>query len=656
MRVEGEAGTGPRSRPTTRAGRTPSLRDRLRALDPIVVAIAFTILFLPIAKPRPRTDLDDSWRLGLSLVHQRGIGAGSGFVFTYGPLGFLNAPNIVWLPGAVLGVAYAVVSAFFLYWLLARRLNEWLSPVWAAVLTGGFALVGVQALDTPETATLALVLWCFDLVRPERLAARLPPWVPVVIGSVAAVQLLVKFSVGLVALGAGAIVCIARPPRLARVLTLGGSFVGALLVLWLVVGDSLADLPDWLRQSLDIALGYSGAMGLSIESDRENPGRYWPWAVLLFALAAYGLWRFARRHGARSIPFVALFVVMSWAFLKMGFVRLDWGHSPITFLGMGALLATLSWRPRRIAVGVAGVVVALVATLAALATTPSPETGEQGGLGRVPSTFVDVVKGAPTGTLNTARVLRAVVQPSYQERQLEGARQEIRRKIPIPPEVIESLRGREVHASPADIAAVWAYDLAWRPATVFQEYSAYSNYLDDLNADSLRSDRGPDAVLHNQYGIDHRLPEWQSPHAMLELACSYVRTAGDRDWAAFRRSRNRCGAPQLLSEVTVPAAQPIEVPRASNGDSIVAASFDVPLGVRERLATALLKPLNTPYVLIDDTWHRFDMATDGQRHLVHVPNQVAGRGVPAGGLDIESLRFPEADGDVTVRFYEIPMS
>jgi hypothetical protein len=320
------------------------------------------------------------------------------------------------------------------------------------------------------------------------------------------------------------------------------------------------------------------------------------------------------------------------------------------------LLATLSWRPGRTAIGVAGFLLALVATVAALAESPSPETGEPGGLSRVPSTVVDVVTRAPTGTLNSARVARAVIQPEYRASQLDGARREIRRKIPIPTDVIESLRGDEVHASPADIAAVWAYDLAWRPATVFQEYSAYSDYLDDLNADSLRSATGPDAVLHTRYGIDYRIPEWQSPHAMLELTCSYVRATEDRRWDALRRSRDRCGVPQMLSEVTVGAGVPIEVPRASSDDSIVTARFDVPLGLRERIATMLLKPVNTPSVEVDGQWHRFDMATDGQHHLLRVPREVAGAGVPAGGLDIESLRFPEADGDVTVRFYEIPMS
>src|SRR3990172_8146424 len=107
MHTEALPGPSPRAGTSPSAPETDVVRDRRRVLDPIIVAIVLTVVFLPIAKPRPRADLDDSWRLGLSLVHQRGIGAGSGFVFTYGPLGFLSAPNVVWLPGAALGVAYA---------------------------------------------------------------------------------------------------------------------------------------------------------------------------------------------------------------------------------------------------------------------------------------------------------------------------------------------------------------------------------------------------------------------------------------------------------------------------------------------------------------------------------------------------------------------
>src|SRR4029078_2908134 len=84
---------------------------------------------LPRARSVPTPVVDASWKLGLSLVHVRDIAAGPGFTFTYGPLGFRAQQNIVWMPGAVLGLVYVFAATFVLYFLTCRCLLQWLSPV-----------------------------------------------------------------------------------------------------------------------------------------------------------------------------------------------------------------------------------------------------------------------------------------------------------------------------------------------------------------------------------------------------------------------------------------------------------------------------------------------------------------------------------------------
>ena len=62
-------------------------------------------------------------------------------------------------------------------------------------------------------------------------------------------------------------------------------------------------------------------------------------------------------------------------------------------------------------------------------------------------------------------------------------------ETPVPPSVIEAVRGRCVHAEPVEVAAIWANDLDWCPLPAFQSYSAYTSRLDEINAGSLRRPR-----------------------------------------------------------------------------------------------------------------------------------------------------------------------
>ena len=121
-------------------------------LHPAAVASLLTVACLPLGASLPRLGLDPSWQLGLSLAHVRGIAAGPGFVFTYGPLGFLAYPNIVWLPGAVFGLLYVVASTFALYYFVCRGLLAWLTPLAAIVLSAAFALVTLQVGSVAELA------------------------------------------------------------------------------------------------------------------------------------------------------------------------------------------------------------------------------------------------------------------------------------------------------------------------------------------------------------------------------------------------------------------------------------------------------------------------------------------------------------------------
>ena len=633
-----DASDGARCEPSS----TEARHDAQWWSRPAVVGAFLTVVCLPLASSLPNPGVDASWKLGLSLVHVRDIAAGPGFTFTYGPLGFLAQPNIVWMPGAIFGLVYVLAVTFALYSLICRCLLRWLAPVAAVAVTALFALATLPVGDVgtvPELATAVLLLWALTLLRPSLVSTMLPLWIPTVFGGVAALQLLVKFSTGGLALGIAVVVAAARPARPKNLGVLAGSFAGSVAVLWLVAQQSLADLPTWLENSLQIAAGYSSAQSL-VGGDQGN--RYWLMLLIVLAVLLVGLVQMVRRHQVRAVPSVAVVVLAAWFFTKEGFVRLDWVHVNLAFFSLAVLVAAFPWQRRWKVAGVLGVAVALGAVITATGFSPVAE--HLGWLGTQ----------TREGLVETARIVRSSVDSSYRDHELDRAASRIRAYDRVPGQVVSALRNGQVHADPTNISAVWAYGLSWRPATIFQTYQANTTALDQANADSLRSDDGPDAVLRElRADSQERLPAWESPIYMVELTCGYRMVIEAQGWQALRRTRDACGPARLISTEVARNGGTLRVPRPENDNDVVVATFDYPMSAAERVLTSLLKPSRFPQVRTNGQTWAFVTGTASDFHLLRVPEEIANRRVTNGGLDIRNLSFPDAPSDVTVRFYEL---
>lgn len=609
----------------------PSELPRSRLLHPLVVGGTLAVLCLPLASTLPEAGLDPSWQIGLSLGASRSVTAGSGILFTYGPFGFVSAPNLVWVPGVLLGIAYALAAAFALYTLAYRAMLRWLPPTAAVAGVALLAIVAAAVRPVPEMVTLATVLAALRVVDATLATVRLPSWIPAVFGAVAAVQLPVKFSVGLFGIGVALVVALARPRRLVNVGVTVAAFVVTLGTLWVALGQPLSAFGPWVRGSFDVATGYSAAMAVVGEPSAQQG-----WFVMLAGVAVitFGAYVLASRDRLRALPGILLLAGTTWFVVKEGFVRLDSGHAATTFLGLAVITVAIPWPRRRLVIGVAGAVLAL--------------------LGLVVVGFS--ASGTPfDGTQELARSLRATVDSSYRDRRLAEARHELHASYDLPPSVVAELRGRSVHADPWDIAAVWAYDLDWEPLPVFQTYFAYTPYLDHHNAARLLASPRLAALRHQDTAVDQRVPAWESPAAMVALTCTYEVAAAARHWEALTPGADRCGTAGTLDTVTVEPGQTIRVPRPSDDSHVVVARFEVTESPVDRLTVSALKPRQLPTVEVDGERARFVLGTAGEQHLLVVPERVDGV-VPANaGLDLRRLAFHGVDGPITVRFAELPL-
>ena len=616
-------------------------------LRPLVLPAVLTVLCLPVGTLVPEARLDASWRLAMSWSHQLGVQAGSEWVFTYGPLSFLTTPNLVWWTGAAFGLLYAIAVTFSLLALAHLWLREWLRP-WVAVVALAGLAVSLCALaqlpPLPEMAVAAIVLAALRLVRPRVLNDLLPARFVVLLSAAASLQLLVKFSTGIVALAVCGVVAVSRPNRLTNVVAAALSALGTLILLWLAAGQDLGDLPRWLRLASDVALGYSSAMS---SGAFVGGSRYWL-AVLVPTLAfAVVLVRWIRDDGWRSIPSVAIASIGVWFFLKAGYVRLDPIHAPLAFVGFASLCAAMPWRRRAVGLAVlawSAVVIAIVGVASPLSTNGF-DAAMPGDPAR--AVFVDHPQ-------NVGSLLRALVDSSYRSGELSDARVETRREYAVPPRVVSALNGRRVHAEQADIVALWANRLSWQPELALQSYSTYTPFLDRENRDHLGGSHAPQGVLFRSRAIDGKVPFWESPSYQVGLVCRYRVVADGGEWKALHRTADSCGNRIPLGEARAGSGDVVTVPEPSSPSSIVVATFNYVTPPVERAMTALLKPTETPRVQLDGDEWRFVPGTARQDHLLRVPDDAASGDPLYGGLNVRRLSFPDASGTVTVRFFEIP--
>jgi hypothetical protein len=248
---------------------------------------------------------------------------------------------------------------------------------------------------------------------------------------------------------------------------------------------------------------------------------------------------------------VAAAAVLELGF-KHGFVRHGPGHEETYFMVAGfVLIALAAWFGRDRAV--------LVVGLCAIAMVPGTLR------------LYD-----PVAARNQLRSgLELLLDKPYRVDALAARQQLLRDRYQLPAAIVGAATGHPVQIDPWEASAAWAYKFDWHPVPVFQLYSAYTPYLDQLNADAIVRAPADQVVLEGVSGsIDDRNPWWESPRYRLALLCDYVPVAAEGSWTALRHGANRCDGARGLGSRTVAAGEQVDTPAVGPDEVLVALHAD----------------------------------------------------------------------------------
>jgi hypothetical protein len=535
----------------------------------ILLALVLAAATWPITRIDPVPGLDPSWHAGLHLAARNGIAFGGELVFTYGPLGFLTVPEMYYgstgLPAlAYVGLVHVVGAISFVH--LGRRLR----PRWLAVVSIVLAASVLPMVSIGRLPAILAFFWAFEVLRPGA-DERHQRWFPPLAGLFSSFLLLVKFNDGVAVLGIAVVVVVIlslrgggpRPLGLFAAV-LGFGFTG----LWLALGQRATDLPAFVQGSVEIASGYSTAMGL------ENAGREWEYAaaaliavaVMVIAVKSTEAWPTVTRAAIVFLLAALLFLAF-----KHGFVRHD-GHAIRFFALILIVLLPFGQVP---AWQRAGTTVAAAIVLVWSA-----------GLG--PLGMFDPL----TRSERLLSQVSVAVSADSRAELVRDARRRLRDHYAVDPRALELVTGRTVHVDPHETSVAWAYDhlFEWSPLPVFQRYSAYTAHLDSRNADRLSSEQGPERLLrHPDEPIDGRRRVFESPAATLATICHYREVYASPAWQVLARGPTRCGAVRQLGTVRVELDAFVTVPQGMPGEVVYAQVEGVRAGLLEDIRAAVFK-------------------------------------------------------------------
>ncbi len=583
-----------------------------------------------------------SWQAGLALAFEQHLQWGPQVLFTFGPYGPVEDILPFFRGTAVLGLVYALVVTGALATLVIAALRASWGLLPASLAAWASVTIAANVLEGPELALATALGLALAGLGAQSQKARLA--LLTALGGLAGFQLLVEVNVGLVTAGLAVLAVAGSTDRWRQeAVKTAAAFLVVVVVALVAAGQSLGNFASYLHGALDVGIGYGSAMSSSAGRVAED----W-YAVADVALLALVFALALRGSPLRSKVAVTLMLLLwGWETLKEGFVRHD--LHDLTLFGLFVAVLALARLPRRL-VPVQAASIALAGLLVCLANGGLPPSLHS------PVEDVRALYDEVADLSSGARWARVQAMARYQVRATGDA---------LHPGLVEALTGLTVAAEPWDDALAFGYpQLRWRPEPVLQSYSAYTPYLDGLDASFLSSPRAPERILYQAIALDGRDPAWDPPATMVAMYCHYRQLSVSGPWQVLGLVPDRCGQEHVVGRARYRFGQVIDVP-VEPGD-LVLASFSLSSPVLARAEGLFLKPPSVRVTTWDEgqgsddgALYRFVPGTAGDGHILASPASL-GYSSPFAPSRLQRLEvtgggWQPGQGQVIVTFLAVPL-
>ncbi len=516
------------------------------------------LVVMPWRPGMPAQNLDAAWVLTLVHAFDTRLQWGPDLTFVYGPLGFvqLGIYSPASYPWTMSISAFTLALLGLLYFRLLRRVPFILgAPIMVIILSA--ATVWREAVYGSAAIVVGLTLCEREAGLSEYVALAL------LCGPVSIMKFSYFISISAVYLIATAY----RALRWRRYPLPMALCIAAALAAYLISGQHLSSLPEFLRSSFDMSAGYGEAM--------QTFGAYldiYRFALMAGALALILIYNEYQHDGAWALfpAGIILFVVMVIA--KDGFVRHDDGHQRVAVpLLLTTIALCCAWTSRRRTNFAA---VALLAAIFAIFETTMP--GNLFAEARSNATAIHQLMLGGTANLKA---------------QYGNQLAAIRSSWPLPAVTGDT----DIYSFGQSALIASGNRVHMRPQ--FQSLTAYTRYQIERNVDFLKSPSAPATIFFDVQPIDYRFPAFEDGASWPELLTRYDITADTHQYLRLdRRStpRTYTMAPLLRRSIQLGEELRIDKP----GDSLIWARIDLRKTLFGKLLTMASK---APLLMLDVT-------------------------------------------------------
>lgn len=489
--------------------------------------------------------VDMSWSIGLHKAADAGMVYGRDIVFTYGPLGFLTVPILVkrnlWAYSAIytLGVYVLMIFGFSLY---IRKMKGNLEKT---VILAVSYIAASRGLVAGRDLELILSIFIFSylyILGQKRLIPLLG------LSLLYSILPFIKFS-SVISGGITGVVflyILIRDKRSKEALI----FLISCLILSGGMGLMLFKSPKaifiYLYGCWQISDGYNNVM----QYDGSVIDIWYAIAawILYISLSCYCILK-KNRDG---LIFLALSFGLLFLGFKLGFVRQD--DHIIYFYSMWTLMFGLYYLKSFADAKITKYIILsfiFIMLYQCGSTTPSS-----------PNHYL---RNSFKNRLENLRISFNLLRGIGEQELTTITKTRLSNLYGLNPGTIQTISNHTMDIFPNDIAITEAYNFNWHPRPVFQSYSAYTEYLDSLNAKHFSSDSAPEYVLYALSSIDYRYAIFDEPATFRTLLREYEPCGQDGALLILRKnpSVSTC-VEEYVGEETVKFKEVIPIPQIGN--------------------------------------------------------------------------------------------
>lgn len=504
----------------------------------IIIVYSFPLYGMPI-KP----GLDPSWMFAINYL-PKGYTWGSEINFPYGPLGFLGYPQDIgnnFVIAQIFWMLLFIINLIGIIYLIQKNQKE--GSLLSISLAALLFLVSTKVFERPEYYLIYIVILYVSIAWfcSER---KIIPWI--IANIIFCISFYFKLSAAIILGSILLLFIISFIIKRQNVIPFALIFIISnflILVSVLIYTGSISNMVKYIKGSLDLSNGYNIALSVSYFNVLV------PIAIGFMLLYLILLAFFYKFNKDTSLYFF-MFIGCIFFVFKHGFVRADHSHT-VTFFSFLALLFSI-----QILFSNSNILKKAVKSTKLLKyynTFLIIVTASFIVLFSVSDSFglmdFNYIKNKPTG------IIKFLDKPVTIQTE----------NMVLDPRITEKIKNDTITIFPWEISYAAYNDINYVPLPIFQTHSAYTPYLDNLNAEFLSSSDAPEYILFQFMAIDGRHPLIDVPKTWQTINDNYEAEMVYYDVALLKKTNKKYQAEyDLLKKETVNKGQIIKIPSSED--------------------------------------------------------------------------------------------